>query len=187
MKLAIKQFLLFAIAASLSPLALSQTHQVANDQTTVTVVGTSSMHDWESDVEQVSGSATFKMESGRVSDITDLNVVFRVKSIESGKSKMNSITYDAMKADDHPDIKFEITDVTSIEGNRVQAKGKLSMAGRSKVISPSGVISINGNTITITGEEEIDMTAYGIEPPTAMFGAIKVGKTVVIEYEVTFK
>lgn len=186
MNLAIKQFLLFAFAASLSPLAISQTHKVANDQTTVTVVGTSSMHDWESDVEQVSGSATFKLESGRVSDITDLNVVFRVKSIESGKSKMNSITYDAMKADDHPDIKFEITEVTSIEGNRVQARGKLSMAGKSKLISPSGVISTKGNAISVKGQEEIDMTDYGIDPPTAMFGAIKVGKTVVIEYEVIF-
>ncbi|HKL03260.1 MAG TPA: YceI family protein [Cryomorphaceae bacterium] len=187
MKLTSKHILLFAIALSIAHFALSQTHRVANELTAVTVVGTSSLHDWESDVEEVSGSGTFKMTSGQVSDIRDLNVIFRVKSIESGKSKMNELTYEAFDADNHPNIKFEITNVLSIEGNHVKARGKLSMAGQSKVISPTGLLSVSGNSITIKGSEEIDMTEYGMETPTAMFGAIKVGKTVIIEYEVTFK
>ncbi len=187
MKFQLKSTYLFLLAMCTAVYGISQTHTVVNDQTTVTVIGTSSMHDWESDVEQVSGSGTFKVESGRVTDISDLKVNFKVKSIESGKSKMNSLTYEAFNADANPNIQFEITEVISIDGNRVKAKGNLSMAGSSREISPSGVLTVSGKAITIKGREKIDMTQYGMDPPTAMFGAIKVGKTVDIEYEVTFK
>jgi hypothetical protein len=39
----------------------------------------------------------------------------------------------------------------------------------------------------ITGSYDLDMTEYGLKPPTLMFGRIKVGKTVKVNYDLLLK
>jgi len=41
--------------------------------------------------------------------------------------------------------------------------------------------------IHITGSYDLDMTEYGLKPPTLMFGRIKVGKTVKVNYDLLLK
>ncbi|MDW7693936.1 YceI family protein [Flammeovirgaceae bacterium SG7u.111] len=153
-----------------------------SDKSKVTIEGTSTMHDWESVVQNVSGSGVFTIENGQLKNISSLNVTFVVKSIESGKSKMNSLTYDALKEKTNPNITLKITKIKSISASSIDAEGTLTIAGKSQTVNVKGKPTVSGNTVTITGEKEIDMTAYGMEPPTAMLGTIKVGKVVTIKY-----
>jgi polyisoprenoid-binding protein YceI len=171
---------LFLFAVNVS---LAQTFTV-HSKTEASVVGTSSLHDWESEVENVSGSGDFTLENGEVKEIKNLNIVFKSKSIESGKSKMNSITYDALMADKFPNITFKLNSVEKISGNQITASGNLTIAKQTKPVTVKGVVQVEGNAITITGNKQIDMTQFGIEPPTAMFGTIKVGKDVNVLYTI---
>lgn len=52
------------------------------------------------------------------------------------------------------------------------------ISGVKRNVSVQGIVESEGNTITVTGAKKIDMTEFGIEPPSAMFGAIQVGKDV---------
>jgi polyisoprenoid-binding protein YceI len=160
----------------------AQVYKVSNDSK-VTIVGTSTMHDWESNVGEVNGKGTFSVDAAAVKKIKDLNVNFVVESIESGKSKMNSLTFEALKSEQHPNIIFKLNEVTGIRDNMINAKGQLSIAGKTKTVDVSGTIKVEGNTITINGERSLNMTDYDIEPPTAMLGTIKVGETVTIKYD----
>jgi polyisoprenoid-binding protein YceI len=144
----------------------------------VSVVGTSTIHDWESKVEDVKGSAIFEINNGMVTSIKDLDVTIRSESIESGKSKMNSLTYEALKSENFPNIVFSLTGIKEIAGSKVVATGDLMIAGVKREITVQGVIEAEGKRITITGAKKIDMTEYDIEPPTALLGTIVVGKDV---------
>ena len=44
-----------------------------------------------------------------------------------------------------------------------------------------------GGMLHITGSYDLDMTEYGLKPPTLMFGRIKVGKTVKVNYDLLLK
>ncbi|MFT4772331.1 MAG: hypothetical protein ACI9D1_002369, partial [Cryomorphaceae bacterium] len=52
------------------------------------------------------------------------------------------------------------------------------ISGVKRNVSVQGIVESEGNTITVTGAKKIDMTEFDIEPPSAMFGAIQVGKDV---------
>jgi hypothetical protein len=65
-------------------------------------VGTSTIHDWKSEVENVKGSTTFELENGMVISIPQIAIAIKAESIESGKSKMNSITYESLKQKNSP-------------------------------------------------------------------------------------
>ena len=151
---------------------------VVNPTSEVSVVGTSTIHDWESEVENVKGSAIFEINNGMITSIKDLDVTIRSESIESGKSKMNSLTYEALKSENFPNILFQLTEVKEITGSKVIVTGDLMIAGVKRKISVQGLLESEGDTITITGAKKIDMTEYDIDPPSAMFGTIQVGKDV---------
>ena len=140
------------------------------------------MHDWESEVQEYSGNANMEMDGNAIKDIKSLKVTMKVESIESGKSKMNSLTYEAFRSKNNPNIIFQLTEVTDISNGNITAKGKLTMAGMTQPITVIGKATVSGNTITIVGKQKIDMTQYKMDPPTALMGTIKVGKDVSINY-----
>ena len=100
------------------PLSLQAQVYNVSDESKVTIEGISTMHDWESIVEKVSGKGTFTIEEGHIREIQDMEVTFVVKSIESGKSLMNKLTYEALKEEQHPNITFRLTKVTSISDKK---------------------------------------------------------------------
>lgn len=172
-----KKALLFSLILFLSVTLPAQKY-VVSPASEVSVVGTSSLHDWESEVEDVKGSADFIIENGKITAIPMMNITIKAESIESGKSKMNSLTYEALKSEKFPNILFKLNEVKEIKGNKVIVAGDLAIAGVKRSISVQGIVESEGNAFTITGAKKIDMTEYSIEPPTAMFGTIKVGKDV---------
>ena len=155
-----------------------------SDQSQVVVRGTSTLHDWESRVEEVEGAGTFIIENGTLKEVHSLRVSFKAKSLKSGKDKMDKLTYDALKADEHPAITFTFAELTSRQGDQLEAKGKLEIAGQSREVNVTGAVTIKDRNIVITGSHPVLMTDHGIEPPTAMLGAIKTGDEVTVNFEI---
>jgi len=148
----------------------------------VAVQGTSTLHDWESVMESFTISFT-------VADKTINSVNFKgsVKSIKSGKKSMDKNTYEAMKADAHPNITFTGSGF-NIENSKIKGTGKLTIAGKSKSIPVSmNLESWNSGNYNILGEIKFKMTDFGIEPPTAMFGTISTGDDVTIVFNFVVK
>jgi len=172
-----KKALLLSLVYLLSLPILAQKYLVS-PTSEVSVVGTSTIHDWESEVEDVKGSAEFVIENGMIVSIPKMDITIKAESIESGKSKMNSLTYEALKYKNFPNILFKLTEVKEITGNKVIVTGDLMIAGVKRKVSVQGLVESEGTGITITGAKKIDMTEFDIDPPSAMFGTIQVGKDV---------
>jgi len=148
----------------------------------MTITGTSSIHDWESIVNDFSVYADVNDES-----IIDLAVEVEVKSIKSGKSIMDGKTYDALQADEFPKILFKASNL-NIGIEKIEGLGTLTIAGQSKSIPISAdILTRSASDLKVKGRVHISMSKFGITPPKAMFGTLKTGDLVVIEYELVLK
>lgn len=173
---------LFACLLVIAHYATAQQAYKISEKSTTSVLGTSTLHDWESKVEVISGNASVKVEGNALEEIQSLNATFKAKSIKSGKSRMDNITYDAIKADDHPNITFQLSRFEANDNGKVTGYGTLTIAGKSNEVAVEGTASQQDGAWIIEGSHPIKLTNYGIDPPTAMLGAIKVGDDLTIKF-----
>jgi polyisoprenoid-binding protein YceI len=152
------------------------------------VSGTSSLHEWESEVKQLEWSGLLSIEDKKLVVVKDVVVKIVVTSIKSTKgSMMDNKTYEAFNYKKNPSINFKLVSIKiSGTGNEyiLDATGALTMAGASKNIGIAVKAKLlpNGD-VQLTGNKKINMKDFGMEPPTAMLGTIKVGEEVTITFD----
>lgn len=168
--------------------AMAQTnYSLDKSNSTMMVKGTSSVHDWESNVESFSGTATVTSAENVIESIGLLKVDVVAESVKSGKRIMDNKTKDALDAKKNPTITFAFTDVEEVTDNTVTVAGKLTLAGVTKDITLTGEYAYNTDgSLWITGSQPVVMSDYGIKPPTAMMGALKTGDEVNVEFNIRF-
>jgi polyisoprenoid-binding protein YceI len=178
----IKIFLTFFAVLAGSYLQAQNTFQVEPSSEMV-IKGTSSIHDWTSEVETVKGKGMLMIESGNLKKVSDLNISIPVKSIKSGKNAMDKNTYEALKAEDHPEIKFNLLSLQDMVGNKITATGEITIGGSTKKTELTASYDVKEDgKIALKGEKSLKMSEFNIDPPTAMFGTIKTGDEITIEY-----
>jgi len=150
----------------------------------LTVFGTSSLHDWEIEAEEFNSNADLAVTDNGV-QIKSLSFTVPVKGLKSGKSAMDDNTYKALKAKDHPTIKYQLKEATP-SGDKTQTKGMLTIAGVTKTVDMVVETKTN-NGVQFSGSITFNMTDYGVEPPTALFGTIKTGDEITVKFKVNYK
>lgn len=154
--------------------------ELKKENSTMMITGTSSLHDWEMEVNEFD-------VTGTISDATvkNLNVTVTAKSMKSGKSIMDGKAYDAVKADDYASIVFSATQL-AITGKSISGQGSLMIGGETRPVELIATIEeMNGAEWRIVGSLPLKMKDFNIEPPTAMFGTLKTGNEVIIKYDIT--
>ncbi len=171
---------------------LAQTSYKLNTAT-ISITGTSTLHDWEMKSAQGTGDAVFTIDaSGKITGITKLNFAVPANSIKSEHTMMDNNTYKALNTEKYANISFVLSTATVIAtGNnnyQINAKGRLSIAGTTKDadLVATGKYNPADNSITITGAEPMKMTDYNVKPPTVMMGTIKTGNEINIGFSVHF-
>lgn len=167
-----------------------------SSNTDLSFEGTSNVHDWSSEVTEITGRGAFNKAIFNGSNVpgnpvADVMITIPVKEIESGKNKMNDIMYDALKAEDHPTIEYKLigSKLISETGNEftLETQGYLTVAGVKKQVG----LQIKGkkiddDTLQFTGSKKLKMTDFDVDPPKALFGAIKSGNEVVVHLTAIF-
>jgi polyisoprenoid-binding protein YceI len=155
----------------------------------VIIKGTSTLHDWESIVEKTDAKLTTNSLNNE--SIETLNVTVEVLSIKSGKKLMDRLTYEALKAEEHPKIIFIFKEGKVIGENNgfidIALIGDLTIAGVTKVVEVKTKINKSGKPVVLRGEHKLKMTSFDIEPPKALLGTIKTGDEITIEFNLTFE
>lgn len=156
----------------------------------ITVRGTSSLHDWEVAFEKYDIEFDIReVEKGKMS-IGNVKAVFEGASVTSDNSIMTGKARDALMIREHPEIVFGSGGAENLIINDGKITGKINgnlfIRGVSRSIDVSFSGTINGDRLVISGTEEVNMSDYGIKPPTAMLGALKTGEKVVVELHLSF-
>jgi polyisoprenoid-binding protein YceI len=160
---------------------------------TVAIHGSSNLRDWKDSVSTVTGDMVAKLdEDGRV-DLQAIHIKMEVRSIKSDMgSGMDHKTYTALKADANPEIIFlldvpvKLMQVNS-GGNAFAIKGHLTLAGICRpVIMQVSLLMLGQGKIKFEGSQAVNMTDYGVKPPTALFGTIKARPQITIQFKTNF-
>lgn len=195
MKALLTSLLLFLSIAVGNTIAQQNTITLL-DKSTLKVDGTSNVHDWTADAEQLYSNIDLNpsaLQSDSLQNpVNEFSLTIPVSKMESGKGGMNRRMYKALKRDDFPTITFElssseIANVSSDSTFQLNTSGTLTIAGVSREISvPVETSILKDGNYKFTGSYEINMTDFDVEPPSAMFGAIKCGEMVTIDFELIF-
>ncbi|MCP9198701.1 YceI family protein [Gramella sp. GC03-9] len=169
----------------------AQTYRLNNKASEVLVDGTSNIHDWTIEAESASGTISLNQNGKDLNGISKLEFTVEAESLKSGKGGMDKNTYKALNTDDHKLITYQLKEVNNIEklsdnSYKVSTTGIMEIAGTKKNIRLDFNLKTNSNTISLSGEHNLKMTDYGVEPPTAMFGTITTGDTVKIKFKTQF-
>lgn len=193
MKSFLTTILVFLFAISTNVMAQTDSYSLL-DKSTMTVAGTSTLHDWEADVQTINSYINFDnaaLESDSISNpVKSLSLTIPVEDLESGKGKMNRKMHDALKKDDFPNIMFQLDNAELVNADsaltsmEMDVTGNLTIAGSSKEITlPVTGTKQDDGTFKFTGSYELNMEDYDVDPPSAMFGTIKSGEMVTISFE----
>ncbi|HMG81740.1 MAG TPA: YceI family protein [Ferruginibacter sp.] len=187
------QFFLLAICIFCISATTSKNTYTLSKDFTVTINGTSNLHSWNEKVTTVSGDGIINWEDNGNFEVFAINIKMDVHSIQSDMgSAMNNKTYKALKADANPEIIFELKiPVASIQtksnGNTIAAKGNLTIAGVTKAVDMQvKVLMEEKGKLTVEGAQIIKMSDYNIDPPTALFGTLKTGNEITINFKTNF-
>ncbi|MFZ9660283.1 MAG: YceI family protein [Chitinophagaceae bacterium] len=172
--------------------ALSQ--NVSTKQGSVTIEGTSNIHDWEMVSDKGNCSVTIiKDANGNITAMNNIVFSVSINTIKSDKgSTMDNNAYKAMDAEKFPLIYFKSTS-TSIKpaasgGWVVTAQGKLNISSGVRDVTLVGVAKSNpDNSITVNGNYKLLTTDYNVKPISIMLGAIKTSASVNIVYSLSLK
>ncbi len=177
----------FLILLSFNKEAVSQKVYTLDSTPDLKVSGTSSIHDWHMESTKATGKAEMTLGASGAEVIKSLTFTMPVESLKSGKGQMDNNAYKALNTDKHPDIRFVLTEVSSINGTLIKAKGKLTISGSSKDFSFDVNQKLVGNAIEFSGTLPIKFSEFNVEPPTAIFGTIKTGDALQLSFTVLFK
>jgi len=191
LKLTRNVFLLTFLLLSSWNTVIAQDQKVVLSESKLTVFGTSNLHDWDIEAKAMSGKSNFVIVSNVLTSIENLEFAVESEQLLSGKSGMDSNTFKALNSKKYKTINYKLTKVnkiTKVSANSysVETQGDLTISGLSKNITQTFTVVVSGKKIIISGKTKINMTQYKIVPPTALFGTIKTGPEVTIDFKVTY-
>ena len=149
------------------------------------VSGTSTVRGWSCPVE-----GTMETTPGQSSDplpgfpsgLTSVKVTVQVDDFECPEDEMNQHLREAMEASAHPEIIFELEQY-SMAGDTVEASGTITIHGETKPITFQIELVESSDGVRGAGKTEIDMTEFGVTPPSVWLGLLNVGDVVTIDFD----
>lgn len=152
--------------------------------------GTSNKNDWTVTATELSGFVMMDA-SGTVSNpgIQQTEVVVpAIKIVSNRSSIMDRLMRNALKVQQHANITYALkaseVSASTDTGYTLQTTGDLTLAGETREITMSvtGEMQSDGQ-IRFTGSYPMLMSDYNIQPPTAMYGALRTGNEVVVHFD----
>lgn len=163
----------------------AQVLKVNPNSSTITINGTSNLHDWKTITKQIKGELVLAGNN----QVKALAIDVPVKSIKSGEKIMDTKTYETFNADKNPNISFRLTNVSEFKnsGNDMTLAftGNLTMAGVTKKVTiKTAGKSIKSGSYKFNGSVDLKMSDFKMSAPTAMMGMMKVGDGIKLVFDV---
>lgn len=161
------------------------------------IEGTSNLHGWSCKATTL--DAAIELDAAAAAQVTvappkalkKVHVKVPVKSIKCGHGGMDDNVYKALKADETPDISYILATFEAAPGEAkdsftLRTVGTLTIAGKENKVEMDVVATrLPNGSVKATGMVPIKMTDFGIKPPTAIFGRLKTGDEVKVNFELS--
>jgi polyisoprenoid-binding protein YceI len=157
----------------------------------ITIEGTSNIHDWTVEGQVISGVMEINKDellAGKPGKVNcTVTVKIPVRSLKSGKDKMDEVMQEHMSMEKYPMIDYKLSELTVTKGAagavECESKGDLVVAGATNKISmPVNVTPLGEKKLKLTGKTAVKMTDYGVQPPV-LVGLLSTGDEVKLFFE----
>jgi polyisoprenoid-binding protein YceI len=177
---------------------LSELKLTSQAASTLSVEGTSSVRDWKCDATKIDATVTGAGVPATASAKDVGTAVKRavltipVAQLDCRNGTMNEHMRKALKTNDNKTIQYRVTtwDVTprGDDSASVKTSGTLALAGAEKPISVE-LTAKRGAAATwhLRGSKTIQMTEWGVKPPSLMLGTMKVRDPVTIRFDLVLE
>ena len=139
-------------------------------------------------VQGTAGAATASLAELR--SIARAEVSVAVASLDCRNGTMNGHMRRALKADANPTIRFQVSSITVTPGEggaAARMSGDLTIAGQTRPVSIDATVAEENGQLRVRGSEPLDMTQYGVQPPSLMLGTMRVRPQVTVGFDVVLK
>jgi len=156
------------------------------------VSGTSTLHNWDMKSANGECKATFTINGTNITALTAMSFSTAAVALKSEHTSMDNNAYKALKTQQNPAISYVMTSATVAPGQggayTVTCQGKLTIAGTTRDELLIATVKANAdNTLAVTGNRNISMKDFNMQPPTFMMGAIKTGDEITLTFNLTLK
>ena len=193
--------------------ATSQVSQAMTEPGTITIEkggelwieGSASIVDYTCRAEELSGNGTIRNTEQPRQNVTGegsvaVMVSVPVRSLECGKKAMNRDMYEALKADRHPSIHYQLLEAdladNATEDDSVTQEGWMNIVTRG-ILEIAGVqdtttVLVQGKLLSpdrfrVKGNKQLNMKTFDIKPPTALMGLIRASNKLSVHFDVVVR
>lgn len=172
----------------------SKKHYRIEDGSKLYLKGTSNVNSFTCDCEESYQRQTVDVErNGGCAKFSNADLYLKSKNFDCHNRKIDADMQKALKADQYPNIKITLCETWQnakcLEGQckdwfDVQAKVKITITNVTKEETiPAKAKAIGPNRFQLQGKKALQMSAYGVIPPEAMFGMIKVNDWITFNFD----
>lgn len=169
----------------------SATFQI-QDESDMTVYGSSNVRDWSMDVNTMSGHAVFSTDERGTPSIHQITVEVPVKALVTDRSSMQEKAHKALQKEDHPTVQFTADSVVvataEADSFAVIATGDLTIAGETRPATVRAKGAARGDgAYYVRGEHELKLSTFDVDRPSALLGALRVSDGIRLAFEVVLR
>ncbi len=149
------------------------------------ISGTSTVRGWTCLVDGVMDGTPGQSADplpGFPSGLHSVTVTVQVQEFECPEEEMNEHLQDAMEVSEHPEIVFELQQYSMV-GDTAEASGPITIHGVTKPFTLEIELVESSDGVRGVGQAEINMTEFGVTPPSVFLGLLNVGEVVKIEFD----
>jgi polyisoprenoid-binding protein YceI len=174
---------------------------------TISIDGTSNVRDWDAQSEKIEGAIEIEADGFWLDAKTAparllangeaaISATVRVPaaSLTSSSRRLTSNLHDYLETDDHPYIEFKLSSLELMDDNgpetddevdsfETRVEGELTVSGDTGTISFPVAWKRDGHHIHLSGEVELKMSDFGIDPPTMMFGSLRTADELRVKFD----
>ena len=153
--------------------------------------GTSNVNDfeciYEDEIEPDTLTHNIQVQDTSIAVLGD-DISLKIDSFNCGKRGINKDFRKTLKSDVHPNIEIELLSIVSPNGVPTLANVATTLGGVTKEYTIElRDYKFQNNLVIVSGTNKINMTDFGISPPTALFGMIKVKDQISIDFTLSIK
>jgi polyisoprenoid-binding protein YceI len=184
-----------SLAACANQARVSSLYTVAGpSQDQVWFTGSSNIRTFTCSAKQVNVSAEAALEDFARTKKDGLPAVKNaalevpVRSLDCGIGLQNSHLFETLGATVNPSITFVLGNYVVSRDREVRMNGALRIAGVERNVSLHGrVVRAENGQLMLTGDREIDVRDFGVQPPRRFLGLLRVRREVTVHFLVTVR
>ena len=164
----------------------AQKSYTLDNKTTFSVLGTSTLHDWEMKSSAGTGTANFTIVNSKLTEIESLSITLPAESIKSEKKSMDKVAYETLKTDKQKNIKYILKSAEKVNETTWELTGTYMIAGVGKTLKTTVKTVITKDGLNMQGSNKITFADFGMKSPTALLGTIKTGQDLTLKFNLNF-